>query len=183
MVLVRSLLLTAGLSLVASTALAEPLLVEEAQVRAVPPGSQTSAAFMTLRNPGEQDVTLVDADSPAAEVMELHNHEDVEGVMQMRKISEIVVPAGESVALAPGGLHMMLIGLTAPLEEGQPVEIELRFDTGESQQITAPVKRIEVSAEGHHGHAHGDAHDHDHDQDHDHDHSDHGHGHGEGHRH
>ncbi|MCE8010476.1 copper chaperone PCu(A)C [Billgrantia desiderata] len=175
MVLVRSLLLTAGLSLVASTALAEPLLVEEAQVRAVPPGSQTSAAFMTLRNPGEQDVTLVDADSPAAEVMELHNHEDVEGVMQMRKISEIVVPAGKSVTLAPGGLHMMLIGLTAPLEEGQPVEIELRFDTGESQQITAPVKRIEVSAEGHHGHAHGDAHDHDH--------SDHGHGHGEGHRH
>ena len=68
---------------------------------------------------------------------------------------------------------MMLIGLTAPLEEGQPVEIELRFDTGESQQITAPVKRIEVSAEGHHGHAQGDAHDH----------GDHGHGHGEGHRH
>jgi copper(I)-binding protein len=181
MVLVRSLLLTAGLSLVPLTALAEPLLVEEAQVRAVPPGSQASAAFMTLRNPGEQDVTLVDAGSPAAEVMELHNHEDVDGVMQMRKISEIVVPAGESVALAPGGLHMMLIGLTAPLEEGEPVEIELRFDTGESQQITAPVKRIEVSAEGHHGHGHGDAHDHDHD------HGDHGHGqdhgHGEGHRH
>lgn len=127
---------------------------------------------MTLRNPGEQDVTLVEADSPAAEVMELHNHEDVDGVMQMRKVTEIVVPAGESVALAPGGLHLMLIGLTAPLVEGEPVEIELRFDTGESQQITAPVKRIEVSAKGHHGH--GDAHDHDHDHDHDH---------GEGHRH
>lgn len=172
MTLSRSLFLATGLSLVSLAALAEPLLVEEAQVRAVPPGSQTSAAFMTLRNPGEQDVTLVDADSPAAEVMELHNHEDVDGVMQMRKISEILVPAGESVALAPGGLHLMLIGLTAPLAEGEPIEIELRFDTGESQQITAPVKRIEVSAEGHHGH--GDAHDHGHGQDH---------GHGEGHRH
>ena len=158
MLLPRSLLAAVGLSLVSLSVLAEPLIIEAAQVRAVPPGSQASAAFMTLRNPGEQDVVLVEASSPAADVMELHNHEDVNGVMQMRQVAQITVPAGGSVELAPGGLHLMLIGLTAPLEEGEPVEIEFGFEGGQTQQLSAPVKRITVSEAGHHGHAVDDAH-------------------------
>ncbi|MFW3614090.1 copper chaperone PCu(A)C [Billgrantia antri] len=138
----RSLLTAVSLSLISFVAVADPLVVENAHVRAVPPGSSTSAAFMTLRNPGERDVVLVAAESPAAEVAELHDHQNVDGVMQMRQVPQIVVPAGGSAALAPGGLHMMLIGLTAPLQEGEPVEIELRFVTGEAQLIEAPVKRI-----------------------------------------
>ncbi|NIC06771.1 copper chaperone PCu(A)C [Billgrantia bachuensis] len=154
MKLPRSLLLAAGLSLVSLSALADPLVVEGAQVRAVPPGSQASAAFMTLRNPGERDVVLVAAESPVAEVSELHNHENVDGVMQMRQVPQVIVPAGGSTELAPGGLHMMLIGLTAPLVEGEPVEIELQFESGESQRLEAPVKRIVVEDEGNQGHGH-----------------------------
>lgn len=157
MMLARSLLLATGFSLVSLTVLADPLTVEEAQVRAVPPGSETSAAFMTLHNTGDKDIALVDASSPAAEVMELHNHEDVDGVMQMRRVSRIIVPAGEAVALAPGGLHMMLIKLTSPLVEGEPVELTLTFDNGESQVVEAPVSRINLDAEDHgqdHGHGH-----------------------------
>jgi periplasmic copper chaperone A len=167
MILSRSLLLAAGLSLVSLAVQADPLIVEDAQVRAVPPASPASAAFMTLRNPGEEDVILVDAGSAAAEVMELHNHVDVDGVMQMRKVPEIVVPAGGSTSLAPGGLHLMLIGLTAPLEEGEPVEIELIFESGESQRLEAPVKRIMVEGMSHgqppevHG-EHAQGHDHNH---------------------
>ncbi|MGR2739590.1 copper chaperone PCu(A)C [Billgrantia sp. Q4P2] len=162
MVLSRSLLAAAGLSLVSLTALADPLLVEEAQVRAVPPGSQASAAFMTLRNPGERDRVLVAAESSVAEVAELHDHQNVDGVMQMRQVPQVVIPAGGSAELAPGGLHLMLIGLTAPLVEGEPVEIELRFESGESQRLEAPVKRIVVDGKGSHGHAH-DNHGHGHD--------------------
>ncbi|MCC5883106.1 MAG: copper chaperone PCu(A)C [Halomonas sp.] len=158
MKLPRSLLLAAGLSLVSLAVQADPLIIEDAQVRAVPPGSAASAAFMTLRNPGEVDVTLVDAGSPAAKVMELHNHEDVDGVMQMRKVAEIVVPAGGAVELAPGGLHLMLIELTEPLVEGEPVEIELRFESGETQRLEAPVQRIVVEAEHHRGHDHHEGH-------------------------
>jgi periplasmic copper chaperone A len=152
MMLPRTLLLATGLSLVSLAALADPLTIEDAQVRAVPPGSETSAAFMTLHNTGDKDIALVDASSPAAEVMELHNHEDVDGVMQMRKVSRIIVPAGETVALAPGGLHMMLIGLISPLVEGEPVEIELRFESGTSQRFEAPVQRIVLDSGGQHGH-------------------------------
>ncbi|MCE8018123.1 copper chaperone PCu(A)C [Halomonas sp. MCCC 1A17488] len=153
----RALLVAAGLSLVSLTALADPLVVEDAQVRAVPPGSQTSAAFMTLRNPGQHDVVLVAAETPVAEAAELHDHRDVDGVMQMRRVPQIVVPAGGSTELAPGGLHMMLIGLVAPLAEGEPVEIELRFETGETQRIEAPVRRIVADA-AQAGHTQGHAH-------------------------
>lgn len=152
MILPRLLVLAAGLSLTSLVAHADSLTIEDAQVRAVPPGSQASAAFMTLRNPGERDVALVAAESPAAEVVELHDHQNVDGVMQMRQVQQIAIPAGGSAELAPGGLHMMLIGLTAPLVEGEPVEIELRFESGESQRLEAPVKRIVVDGEGHQGH-------------------------------
>ncbi|QOR39719.1 copper chaperone PCu(A)C [Billgrantia diversa] len=152
MTLPRLLLLAAGLALASFAAHAEPLTIEGAQVRAVPPGSNTSAAFMTLRNPSERDMILLAAKSPAAEVVELHDHQNVDGVMQMRQVAQIVVPAGGSAELAPGGLHMMLIGLTAPLVEGEPVEIELQFESGDTQRLEAPVKRIVMENEGSLGH-------------------------------
>ncbi|RDB41871.1 copper chaperone PCu(A)C [Halomonas sp. DQ26W] len=164
MVKVHSLLFTVSLSLVSLTAFADPLNIVGTQVRDVPPGSQVSAAFMSLKNPGERDVVLVNAHSPAADVMELHDHEDVDGVMQMRKVPNLVVPAGGAVELAPGGLHLMLIGLSAPLEEGELVEIELRFESGVSQRLEAPVRQIVVDGgwpqrDTHdQGHSHGDDH-------------------------
>ncbi|MGQ4879660.1 copper chaperone PCu(A)C [Billgrantia sp. LNSP4103-1] len=149
MMLPCRLLVAAGLSLLSLSAFAEPLVIEEAHIRAVPPGSQTSAAFMKLHNPGKQEVVLLGASSPAAESMELHNHESVDGMMKMRRVAQIAIPAGGVAELAPGGLHMMMIGLAAPLVEGEPVEIELNFESGESQRLEAPVKRITVNDEAH----------------------------------
>ncbi|MCA1770650.1 MAG: copper chaperone PCu(A)C [Halomonas sp.] len=139
------------LALVSHGVLAEPLSVENAQVRAVPPVSTTTAAFMVLHNPGDSDLAVVDARSPAAEITELHNHVDVDGVMQMRRVAEIVVPAGGSAELAPGGLHLMLIDLVAPLHEGDEVEIMLVLDSDETLTLSAPVTRIEVMGGGMHG--------------------------------
>ena len=137
-----------AISVVTTSVLAQSLSVEEAQVRAVPPVSTTSAAFMVLHNRGEADLAVVDARSPAARVTELHNHVDVDGVMQMRRVEEIGVPAGGTVELAPGGLHLMLIDLVAPLREGEEVEITLVLDGDETLSLTAPVKRIEVMGSG-----------------------------------
>lgn len=152
----RSLLAALGLTLLSLPVLAEPLAIEQAQVRAVPPGAEASAAFMVLHNPGEAEVRLVDAHSPVATVLELHNHVDVDGVMQMRRIPEIAIPAGGSATLAPGGLHLMLIGLTQPLVEGEPVAIELVFEDGRRQALEAPVTRVSVQADdaahARHGH-------------------------------
>jgi len=111
-------------------------------VRAVPPGQPNSAAFMTLTNSGEVDGALVAAASPAAEVVELHTHAMVEGMMRMRRIERIDLPAGEVVKLAPGGLHIMLIGLVAPLVIDETVEIRLSFDDGSERLVSAPVRSI-----------------------------------------
>lgn len=155
MLLSRSLML-AGLSLAPVLALAGTLTVEEAQVRAVPPVSTTTAAFMVLHNPGEHDLAVIDVFSPAAGNTELHNHVEEDGVMQMRQVPAISVPAGGSVELAPGGLHLMLIDLVATLEEGNLVELTLELDNSERITFEAPVKRIEVMGEasdhGHHAH-------------------------------
>ncbi|WP_404298451.1 copper chaperone PCu(A)C [Halomonas sp.] len=137
-----------ALALVSHSVLAQPLSVENAKVRAVPPVSTNTAAFMVLHNRGDSDLAVVDARSPAAEITELHNHVDVDGVMQMRRVAEIGVPAGGSAELAPGGLHLMLIDLVAPLHEGDEVEITLVLDSDETLTFSAPVRRIEVMGGG-----------------------------------
>ncbi|MFC2992584.1 copper chaperone PCu(A)C [Halomonas tibetensis] len=137
-----------ALALVSHSVLAQPLSVENAKVRAVPPVSTNTAAFMVLHNRGDSDLAVVDARSPAAEITELHNHVDVDGVMQMRRVAEIGLPAGGSAELAPGGLHLMLIDLVAPLHEGDEVEITLVLDSDETLTFSAPVRRIEVMGGG-----------------------------------
>ncbi|MBA5764857.1 copper chaperone PCu(A)C, partial [Vibrio sp. 404] len=88
---------------------------------------------------GEADRSLVAASTPAARVAELHNHVDVDGVMQMRRVEAVPVPANASVSLAPGGYHLMLIDLAAPLHEGDEVTLSLTFDDGQTLELEAPV--------------------------------------------
>lgn len=140
-------------SLFSATALAQSLTVEEARVRAVPPGSPTTVAFMELTNPGETDVALVGGRSPLAGSLELHNHVMVDGVMQMRQVETIPVRAGETVRLAPGGWHLMLFELVRMPVEGESVGLTLTLDNGETLTIEAPVKRVqpmEMQGDGEH---------------------------------
>lgn len=143
-----SLLVAAGLTLTSGLASADSLSIEGAHVRAVPPVSTTTAAFMQLHNAGDADRALVAASTPAARVAELHNHVDVDGVMQMRQVKAIPVPAGEGARLAPGGYHLMLIDLAVPLHEGDEVALSLTFDDGQTLEVAAPVRRIETMGHG-----------------------------------
>lgn len=106
----------------------------------LPPGVQTGAAYLRIRNVGERDMTLVAAFSPAAEAVELHTHIDDAGVLRMRQVKEIVVPAGSEVAFKPGGYHVMLIGLPLPLLAGEKVTITLRFADGTATTVEAIVR-------------------------------------------
>lgn len=142
--LIRTLFAAALLSSVGLTVNAAGLEVGDPYVRAVPPGQPNSAAFMTLHNTGSEDRTLIGAESPAAETVELHTHVEEAGMMRMRRIERIAVNAGETTTLAPGGLHIMLIGLKSELTPGQTVELTLIQDDGERLAIQAPVRRIEA---------------------------------------
>lgn len=110
---------------------------------------QNGAAFMTLRNTGQEPDRLVAASSPIARVVELHTHIREGEVMRMRPVQDIPVPPGQTVHLRPGGLHVMLIGLTEPLRQGTEVPLTLRF--ARAGEVTV---RLEVQAAGARGHHH-----------------------------
>lgn len=112
-----------GYGLAATAAASQPVTARDAWVRAPAPGQNFAAAYMELVS--RSDTLLVSAASPAAASIELHRTTVKEGVMAMRRVTSIELPAGTPVKLAPGGLHAMLIGLKHPLEPGQKVTLTL----------------------------------------------------------
>ena len=121
--------------------LADQVGVVDPYVRMAPPGTKTTGAFMLLKNAGDKEAKLVAAASSAAGVTELHNHINDGGVMRMRQVKEIAVPAKGEVALKPGSYHVMLIDMKAPLKEGDHVVITLGFADGSSKEVHATVKK------------------------------------------
>jgi hypothetical protein len=129
--------------LAAQTADPTSVGVANPYVRAVPPGQPNSAAFMTLTNASAARRALVSAASPAAKTVELHTHVKEGGMMRMRKVERIEIPAGQTVTLAPGGLHVMLIGLNEELKPGANLDLTLSFDDGSEAKVQSPVRKIE----------------------------------------
>ena len=118
--------------------------IDDAYVRAVPPGQPNLAAFMKVENKGSADHALVGGSSPAAEVVELHTHTMEGGMMRMRQVERIDLPAGESVALQPGGLHVMLIGLKQKLIPEETIPLTLQFGDGSEVTLDVPVHKLQM---------------------------------------
>ena len=116
----------------------DTLHVGDAWARAPVGAGRTSAAFLTLYNIGDAGRRLVAAASPAAERVELHRSAMQDGVMRMRPVEAIAVPAAGHAKLRPGGLHLMLVG-TAVLQPGGTVELTLRFADGAARTLQMPV--------------------------------------------
>ncbi len=100
----------------------------------------TGAGFLTLRNAGTAPDRLVSARAEIARTVELHTHTNDNGVMRMRPVPGIDVPAGGEVLLRPGGFHIMLIGLTAPLRLGTTVPVTLVFERAGEVRVDLPVQ-------------------------------------------
>lgn len=128
--------------LLSGAAGADAIDVIDPYVRAMPPGQKVTGAFMTLQNNSDSDHALVRAESDAAQTVELHEHLHSGGMMQMREVEKIDIAKGASTELKPGGLHVMLIGLTRPLQVDDIVTLKLVFDDGSEQSVEAPVKKI-----------------------------------------
>lgn len=126
--------------------------VENPYARAVAPGQANSAAYMVLNNTGTKEVSLVEAESSVANKVELHTHRMEGGMMKMREVEKIAIPAGERVTLQPGGLHIMLIGLKHQLVGGEQISLTLIYEDGEKQTVTAPVRGIDDAGEAEYHH-------------------------------
>lgn len=102
--------------------------------------TNTGAAYATIENRGGADDRLIEALSPVAERVEIHDMTMEGMVMKMRKLDALPVKAGEAVTLAPGGKHIMLIGLHGPVEEGASVPLTLVFEKAGKIELSAPVR-------------------------------------------
>ena len=122
--------------------------------RASLPNAPAGGGFMTITNTGAEDDRLLSAASDAAAKVELHEMAMEGDVMKMRPMADgIVIPAGETVTLEPGGLHVMFMGLSAPFIEGETVTVTLTFEKAGAVEVELPVGGVSAAAaEGHHGH-------------------------------
>jgi len=131
----------------AGLAAAAPPAISDAWLRATPPGAKTGAAYLTVS--GDAADTLLAASSPAARSVELHAHVTENDLSRMQRLAEVPVPTDATVRFEPGGLHLMLIDIAAPLVAGQRVTLTLRFANAGDIEITAPV--IDARASAPHG--------------------------------
>lgn len=142
--MVARILAAAALALLALTAPAaadeaQNITVTEAWSRATAPSQKNGAVFLTIRNDGGTADRLVAAASPVAGRAELHAHSMDGGIMRMRPVEAIEVPANDSVTLAPGRLHVMLTGLSTPLAVGDFVPLTLTFEHAGTIAVEATV--------------------------------------------
>jgi copper(I)-binding protein len=119
--------LAATLLLLAAPLLSAAPVVRDAWLRAAPPVAGMSAGYLTLDNAGGPADALVAVEVEGVRTVELHEMAHAGGMMTMRQVGEIAVPADGSVTLAPGGLHLMLIGLERPLVAGETRRVVLRL--------------------------------------------------------
>jgi len=111
-------------------------------VRATPPGTANTGAFLHIHNRGDQGDELIGASSPIARTVELHNVRMNDGMMQMYPVEGIEIPANEMVELKPGSFHIMLIGLNAFPQPGDMVEITLTYRHSGSVTLMFPVQEM-----------------------------------------
>lgn len=117
----------------------------------------SGAAYLVIENGGEVADRLLSAASPVAARVELHATSEVDGVMRMQSLPEgIAVPAHGSVTLEPGGMHVMLMGLEAPLVEGEALPLALSFEHAGEVALSVPILGPGAGAgEDADGHSHG----------------------------
>jgi len=119
------------------------LVVAQPQSRATPPGTPVGVGYMTISNQGAMSDRLLGARTPVAGKVEIHQTVEEDGMMKMiEQENGIEVPAGGEVALAPGGYHLMIMGLDEPLQEGTRVPMTLRFERAGDVDIELEVKPI-----------------------------------------
>lgn len=147
-------LMAGAVALALSTPAFADIVIHDAYARSSGPMARSGAAFMVIENTGDADDRLIAAASDKAKRVELHTHKDMgNGIMKMMEVKEgYVVPAGGSHALARGGDHVMLMGLTSAMVQGEAVTVTLTFEKAGEMVVEIPV---DLNRKPGHGMGHG----------------------------
>lgn len=127
--------------------------IANAFARATLPNAPVGGGFMTITNTGSEDDRLIGAASDVAGASQVHEMKLEGDVMKMRALEEgVVLPAGETVTLAPGGLHIMFMGIEQPFVEGECVEVKLTFEKAGEVGFCMPVGAVAADGADHSAH-------------------------------
>jgi periplasmic copper chaperone A len=148
--------LYALLLLLATTATvhAQALTVDQGWIRSGPPGATVLAGYARLSNPGTTELRIVEARSSSFASVEFHETLDEDGVAKMRAVEALVIPAGGSLTLEPGGLHLMLIKPTRRLMLGDSVVLDMITDEGDALPAAFTMRSMPAGEHDHHDHHH-----------------------------
>lgn len=130
--------------------------IDHPWARPTQPGQQNGAVYLkSVSNRGKEADRLVRASTALAERVELHTMSMEGNVMRMREVADIPLPAGQTVKLEPGGLHLMLMGLKQPLKLGDTFALTLEFERGGRTEVKVWVQQPkDAPAAGHGQHKH-----------------------------
>ena len=147
----RQRVVTAAFALVAGSALAQ-VQVQDAWIRATVPGLMATGMFAKITS--ATDAKLISASSPVAAVVEVHEMKLEQGIMKMRAVTALDLPAGRSVELKPGGYHVMLMDLRQTMKAGEvvPVTLVVQGADGRKESIEVRATVRGMQAGKHSGH-------------------------------
>jgi copper(I)-binding protein len=118
--------------------------------RATLPGAPVAGGFVTIANTGAEDDVLIGAMAGIAKETQIHEMAMEGDVMKMSQLADgLVIPAGETVTLAPGGFHIMFMGLNGPLVEGESLPVTLEFKNAGKVTIELPIGATAATAPAH----------------------------------
>lgn len=126
------------------------IMVDHPWAAASLPGTNTGAAYMKITNMGSTPVVLTGATTPAAGHVEIHSMSMDGGVMRMRPVANIPIPPHGTIVFGPAGLHMMLVGLTKPLEAETMVPMTLGFQGGPTAVVELYIESSPMGDMHHH---------------------------------
>jgi hypothetical protein len=135
---------------------AEPaaLTLEDAWVRALPPGQPNTAAYLTATNSGAAAVTIVGASAAIANTTQIHTTREVDGLQRMEQVAQLQLAPGQSLVFAPGGTHLMLMGLAQMPAPGEQVRLCLELAGGAQVCTLAEVQKSAGNEQSHEHHQH-----------------------------
>jgi periplasmic copper chaperone A len=122
------------------------LEIADPWARATPPSAPAGGGFLKITNTGTTPDRLVSASSPGADIVQVHEMKMDGNVMRMREVEKgLEIPAGGSVTLAPGGYHLMMMGLKAPFKQGASVPVTLVFEKAGKIDVELAVEAMGAS--------------------------------------
>ena len=147
-----------ALILLSSCASNPSIEISNASVRHVPPMLRVTAAYLTITNRSNKEISLISLQSPVADKVEIHETVEQDGMVNMAHRRNLTIPANSTVSLKEGGKHLMLTGLKQPVKIGQKILVQFGFDNGTTITATIGVKDMRAPAQPNSGHMHSHGH-------------------------